>query len=49
MYKYTNNTTSRLEIFTNIQVMFIVQVLAPHDVEADTVDVTVVVELASKI
>jgi len=28
--------TSSLEIFTNIQVMFIVQVLAPHDVEADT-------------
>ena len=41
--------TSRLKIFTNIQVMFILQLLIPQEFEEDTIDVFVMVELASKI
>ena len=43
--------TSSLEIFTNIQVMFIAQVLGPsqHRCRLLSIDVTVVVELASRI
>src|SRR6185503_3665427 len=48
--KYTNIKTSRLEIFTNVQVMFVVQLLVPSGGRwKSSMDVTVVVELASRI
>ena len=41
---------SRLEIFINVQVMFIVQVLGPSRRRSGhSIDVTIVVELASRI
>ena len=42
--------TSRLEILTNVQVMFIVQMLGPSQRRSGySIDMTVVVELASRI
>ena len=42
--------TSRLQIFTNVQVMFIVQMLGPSQRRSGySIDMTVVVELASRI
>ena len=42
--------TSRLEIFTNIQVMFIVQIMGPSRRRSGhSIDMTVVVELAFRI
>ena len=42
--------TSRLEIFTNVPVMFIVQLLGPSLLRCESsMDVTVVVVLASRI
>jgi len=42
--------TSRLEIFTNIQVMFIVQIMGPSRRRSGhSIDMTVMVELASRI
>ena len=46
IYKYTNIKTSRLEMFTNVQVMFVVPSGARWK---SSMDVTVVVELASRI
>ena len=50
IYKYTNNATSRLQIFTNIQDAFTMQVLGPSRCRCGLpIDVAIVVELASRI